>query len=121
MTCDYCKSSIPAGVMKCANCGAPITRDSSVLPDYRSCPACRRKLLALGSPACSYCGRRLPDDYIRAREEDLKRITEVEGIESAEDLGAVSEYFSDKNRRKRSRSFSDPGVVDITSLIDFFS
>ena len=106
--------------MKCANCGAPITRDSSV-PDYRCCPACHRKLLALGSPACSYCGRRLPDEFIRAREEDLKRITEVEGIESTEELSAVSELFSDTNRRKRSRSFSDPGVVDITSLIDFFS
>jgi DNA-directed RNA polymerase subunit RPC12/RpoP len=120
MTCDYCKSSAPDGVIKCANCGAPISHDSPVLPDYRSCPACHRKLLALGSPACSYCGRRLPDEYIKAREEDLKRITEVEGLESAEELGAVCELLGD-TRRKRSRSFSDPGVVDITSLIDFFS
>ena len=102
MNCDYCESLIADGVTKCVNCGAPVIRDSSSLADYRFCPVCHRKLLALGSPACSYCGRRLPDEYIRAREEDLKRITEVEGIESA-------------------RSAFEMGVGDIASLIDFFS
>jgi hypothetical protein len=41
--------------------------------------------LALASPACSYCGRRLPKDYIKARTEDLQRIGRiVELVEEAE-------------------------------------
>jgi hypothetical protein len=32
----------------------------------------------LASPSCSYCGRRLPEDYIEAREADLKRIADLD-------------------------------------------
>jgi DNA-directed RNA polymerase subunit RPC12/RpoP len=108
--------------MRCANCGAPITTDSRALPDFRTCPTCHRKLLALGSPACNYCGRRLPDEYIRAREADLKRITEVAEKENPTGLaGEIRQFFSDTRRRNRRESFSALGSVDITSLIDFFS
>ena len=121
MTCDYCKTSILEGKMKCANCGAPISSDGSALPDFRSCPMCHRKLLALGSPTCSYCGRRLPDEYIRVREADLRRIIEVEEMEEKnEPGGGVGELFSEKRRRKRNESSSTLGL-DITSLVDFFS
>jgi hypothetical protein len=119
MSCDYCKSSVLQGEMKCANCGAPVNV-SSDLPDFRSCPICHRKLLALGSPACNYCGRRLPDEYIRAREADLRRITD--GVESAsEPMGEISQFFSSIRHRKRNESSSIPATVDLTTLIDFFS
>ena len=116
MTCDYCKSSVVDGALKCANCGAPIGFDSSAIPDYRSCPMCHRKLLALGSPACSYCGRRLPDEYIKAREADLRRITRIEASP-----GAEVRLFSETSRCKRNESASELGLVDIASLMDFFS
>ena len=109
------------GNTKCANCGAPVNV-SSDLPDFRWCPMCHRKLLALGSPACNYCGRRLPDEYIRAREADLKRITDVGDSErSSEPSGEISQFFLDIRHRKRNESSSIPGIVDLTTLIDFFS
>ena len=99
MTCDYCKSSIHEGGLKCENCGAPISLDGSILSDFRSCPICHRKLLALASPACSYCGRRLPDEYIKARESDLRRIMEVEESEGqSEPRSELVELFF-PNRR----------------------
>jgi len=109
------------GEMKCANCGAPIVHDGSGLPDFRSCPTCHRKLLALASPACSYCGRRLPDEYIEARESDLKRITEVGGGEEKTELRRkVDELIRQTAGHERGRSSSPLGPVDITSLIDLF-
>ena len=121
MTCDYCKSSIVESEMNCANCGAPIVRDRAALPDFRYCPMCYRKLLALGSPACNYCGRRLPDEYIKAREADLKRITEVTDGEESSDVGRkVDELIRQTARHKRGQSSSALGLVDITSLIDLF-
>ena len=54
------------GAAKCPNCGAaPGAREA---PDFRFCPHCKRRLLALGSPACNYCGRALPEEYVRARD-----------------------------------------------------
>jgi hypothetical protein len=48
------------------------------------------RLLALASPACSYCGRRLPENYIKARSEDLHRIGAIgdlaEKTEADDDL-----------------------------------
>jgi hypothetical protein len=82
---------------------------------------CHRKLLALASPACNYCGRRLPDEYIKAREADLKRITEVEAGEGASELGSkAGEFFCQTGRHKRGGSSSVLGLVDITSLFDLF-
>ena len=89
--------------------------------DFRLCPTCHRKRLALGSPACNYCGRRLPEEYIKAREGDLKRVTEVEGSKSATEARTkIDEFFSESNRRYRGGS-SALGLFDITSLFDLFS
>jgi hypothetical protein len=120
VTCEYCNSSMDEGEMKCGNCGAPIVHDGSALVDFRSCPTCHRKLLALASPACNYCGRRLPDEYIEARESDLKRITEVGGGEKTELRRKVDELIRQTARHERGRSSSVLGSVDITSLIDLF-
>ena len=67
VTCDYCHGALEEGATKCANCGAAAGGGGEA-PDYRFCPHCERRLLALGSPACNYCGRALPEDYVRARE-----------------------------------------------------
>jgi DNA-directed RNA polymerase subunit RPC12/RpoP len=79
LICEYCKGTCAAGLLKCSNCGAPLAPAAAPATDYRHCPFCRRRLLALGSPACNYCGRRLPEDYIKAREGDLQRLAELEG------------------------------------------
>lgn len=92
-TCEYCSGPIGEGEMKCGNCGAPVVR-AEAHSDFRSCPFCRRRLLALGSPACNYCGRRLPSEYIKVREGDLKRMTQVnEGKETSELDGKVNELI----------------------------
>ena len=109
------------GEMKCGNCGAPIVRDGSAVPDFRSCPTCHRKLLALASPACNYCGRRLPDAYIEARESDLMRMTKVvEGEGTSEMRRKVDELIRQTARHERGRSSSPLGTVDITILTDLF-
>jgi hypothetical protein len=74
--CAYCGAAAKEGTTVCEHCGAP----RAALPaetDFRHCPFCKRKLLALASPACSYCGKRLPDEYIKAREADLRRIADI--------------------------------------------
>ncbi|MBA3715199.1 MAG: zinc ribbon domain-containing protein [Pyrinomonadaceae bacterium] len=71
--CEHCRGACDEGAHKCVNCGAPISVEAATV-DYRVCPHCQRKLLALGSPACSYCGRALPQNYIRTREATLRRI-----------------------------------------------
>jgi hypothetical protein len=83
-TCEYCQSTLEDGAKKCADCGAPPTAAEPT--DYRVCPFCRRRLLALGSPACNYCGRALPEDYIKAREETMRRIGEAQTPEDREEL-----------------------------------
>ena len=74
MTCDYCQGVSAEGATKCSNCGAPFAAGA---PDYRYCPHCRRRLLALGSPACNYCGRALPANYVKARESIMRRVGEA--------------------------------------------
>ena len=87
MTCDYCHSATAEGETRCESCGAPLDSDAAP-PDYRSCPFCRRRLLALGSPACNHCGRPLPVSYVKAREAIMRRVAEAsEGdAESREEL-----------------------------------
>ena len=75
--CDYCRSACPENAVKCENCGAPVASGAAPLPDFRRCPYCSRKLLSLASPTCNYCGKRLPDNYIKAHEDDLRRIGEL--------------------------------------------
>ena len=121
MTCEYCNSLIVGGAVRCENCGAPIVGEGTALPDFRHCPVCHRKLLALGSPACSYCGRRLPDEYIKAREADLRRLAEVKQGDGGSELGRkVNEFFCETARRKRGGS-SVAGLFDVSSLFDLFS
>lgn len=118
LTCDYCGSLVTEADKKCESCGAPAVHSESNLPDFRVCPFCHRKLLALGSPACSYCGRRLPDDYITAREADVKRVEGVsEGVHTDEASRKVDEVI---RQAARERS-SSPGAFDISSLTDLFS
>lgn len=75
MRCDYCQCVCADGAAKCGNCGAPLGEREA--PDYRFCPFCRRRLLALGSPACNYCGRALPANYVKARESIMRRVGEA--------------------------------------------
>ncbi|HKV42235.1 MAG TPA: hypothetical protein VJX67_23735 [Blastocatellia bacterium] len=74
ITCEYCHAGTEAGQTTCKNCGAPVPAFDSTA-DLHICPYCARKLLALGSPSCSYCGKRLPEDFIKAREATLSRVT----------------------------------------------
>ena len=121
VNCAYCRSVIGEGEVKCGNCGAPIVVEGSALPDFRTCPFCSRKLLALGSPACNYCGRRLPDEYIKARESDLRRLSEVNGTEEAKEATTKIEEFFRESARSRGGSPSALGLVDAASLFDIFS
>lgn len=81
MTCDYCHCALDEGAAKCSNCGAPATG----VRDFRNCPHCKRRLLALGSPACNYCGRALPESYVRAREAMRQRIDEMSARGASEE------------------------------------
>ena len=85
LTCDYCHSAREEGASKCASCGASSGPKPAI--DYRFCPHCARRLVALGSPACNYCGKALPEDYLRAREAMRQRISDVSaGRAEPEDL-----------------------------------
>jgi len=72
--CDYCQRVSPEGAAACSNCGAPF---AARVVDFRHCPHCERRLLALGSPACNYCGKALPENYLKAREAMWQRINEA--------------------------------------------
>lgn len=78
MVCEYCRGTLGADSSKCQNCGAPTDMWRATGPDFRVCPHCTRRLISLGSPACNYCGRRLPDSYLQAREQTKRRIEEIE-------------------------------------------
>jgi DNA-directed RNA polymerase subunit RPC12/RpoP len=120
-TCGYCKGTCQEEALKCGNCGAPFSLEDSRETDYRSCPYCRRKLLALGSPACNYCGRRLPEEYIKARESDLLRISGVEeGNKSAEPDSKVDEILRQAVRRDRGQSSPIIDLIDLKNLTDLF-
>jgi hypothetical protein len=112
-TCEYCQSPCEDGQTNCPNCGAPLTHSGASVKDFTLCPFCGHKLLALGSPACSYCGHRLPDEYIKARTSDLNRITQIEGEKGPHD--ASSDLLGDTLRVKVTRSTS---TFDILSDIN---
>lgn len=96
MTCDYCHGALEEGATKCANCGAAV--EAGEATDYRFCPHCKRRLLALGSPACNYCGRALPEDYVRAREALWQRVSQA-GKASPEELEELGREGDDALRR----------------------
>ena len=77
-TCEYCHGQNELGSTSCKNCGAPLpTVSAASTADTHRCPNCGRRLLALASPTCNYCGHRLPEEYIRANEANLRRINEI--------------------------------------------
>lgn len=79
-TCDYCRAASPEDALKCQTCGAPFDFSRDGAPtDFRFCPFCQRRLVSLASPACNYCGRALPEAFVRARGETLRRVTEASG------------------------------------------
>ena len=104
-TCEYCQSVIEEGATKCENCGASL--EGREATDFRFCPFCKRRLLALGSPACNYCGRALPEDFVKAREAIRQRVSDVsEGHASEEEIEAL-ENESDEAMRRALRSLLD--------------
>ena len=96
MNCEYCRGALEEGATKCANCGAAVGGREAT--DYRFCPHCERRLLALGSPACNYCGRALPEEYVRVREQMLRRVGEA-GKASPEELEELERGGDDALRR----------------------
>jgi hypothetical protein len=97
-TCDYCHGALGEGATKCANCGA--AAGAREPRDFRFCPHCKRRLLALGSPACNYCGRALPEDYVRAREALWQKVSDAsEGKATPEELEELEKGGDDALRR----------------------
>jgi predicted amidophosphoribosyltransferase len=103
--CDYCQSALEEGATKCENCGASLGEREAT--DYRFCPFCKRRLLALGSPACNYCGRALPDDFVKAREAMLHRVSDVSAGHASDEEVKELEEESDDAMRRALRSLLD--------------
>jgi hypothetical protein len=98
MTCDYCHGALGEGATKCANCGA--AAGAGEPRDFRFCPHCKRRLLALGSPACNYCARALPEDYVRAREALWQKVSDAgAGKATPEELEELEKGGDDALRR----------------------
>ena len=98
LKCDYCYGALEEGATKCSNCGA--AAGAREAPDFRFCPHCRRRLLALGSPACNYCGRALPDDYVRAREALWQKVSDAHaGKATPEELEELEHESDDALKR----------------------
>ena len=96
--CDYCRGVLEEGAAKCANCGA--SAGAGEPRDFRLCPHCKRRLLALGSPACNYCGRALPEDYVRTREALWQKVSRAgAGKISPEELEELEKGSDDALRR----------------------
>ncbi|HEY0170196.1 MAG TPA: hypothetical protein VGB98_04020 [Pyrinomonadaceae bacterium] len=106
MTCDYCHGALGEGATKCSNCGAAVA-GAGEPRDFRFCPHCKRRLLALGSPACNYCGRALPEDYVRAREALWQKVSDATaGKATPEELEEL-EKGSDGALRRALKSLLD--------------
>jgi hypothetical protein len=98
MNCDYCHGALGEGAAKCANCGAAAVAGEP--RDFRFCPYCERRLLALGSPACNYCGRALPEEYVRAREALWQKVSDAgAGKATPEELEELGKGGDDALRR----------------------
>lgn len=105
LTCDYCHGALGEGATKCANCGAAVVAREP--RDFRFCPHCERRLLALGSPSCNYCGRALPEDYVRAREALWQKVSDAgAGKATPEELEEL-EKGSDNALRRALKSLFD--------------
>src|SRR6266852_469692 len=119
-TCEYCSALMGEGETRCASCGAPVTRDSDST-DFRTCPFCHRRLLALGSPACNYCGRRLPEEYVKTREADLRRVEVQGGSDTTETDRKVNRLICQTAGRQLMKQPSSSELIDTPSLIDLLS
>ena len=98
VTCEYCHGALGEGATKCANCGAAVGAGEA--PDYRFCPYCRRRLVALGSPACNYCGRALPADFVRARDALWQKVSDAgAGKATPEELEELEKNSDDALKR----------------------
>ena len=98
MNCDYCHGALAEGETKCSNCGA--AAGAREPRDFRFCPHCKRRLLALGSPACNYCGRALPEEYVRAREALWQKVSDASaGKATPEELEELERDGDDALRR----------------------
>jgi hypothetical protein len=105
LSCDYCHGVLEEGAAKCGNCGASLGEREAT--DFRFCPFCKRRLLALGSPACNYCGRALPDDFVKAREELRQRVSDVSAGHASDEEIKELEAESDDALRRALRSLLD--------------
>lgn len=74
----------------------------------------------MASPACSYCGRRLPEDYIKAREADLKRIADIRSGDTDTDADLkVGELIRHSAGHANEDSLLD--ILKIRDLTDLLS
>lgn len=104
-TCDYCHGALEEGSAKCANCGAAVGEREAT--DYRFCPFCKRRLLALGSPACNYCGRALPEEFQKAREALWQRVSDVSAGKASDDEIEELERSGDDALKRALKSLFD--------------
>ena len=100
-TCDYCHGAFNEGATKCPNCGAAVVPREA--PDFRFCPHCKRRLLALGSPACNYCGRALPEEYVRARDALWQKVSKA----TPEDLPELEQDGGDDALKRALKALFD--------------
>ncbi|MFY9611895.1 MAG: hypothetical protein WAU45_25185 [Blastocatellia bacterium] len=74
----------------------------------------------MASPSCSYCGRRLPEDYIKAREADLKRIADIRsGSDDTDGKLKVGELIRHSAGHSKDESLLD--ILKIKDLTDLLS
>ena len=104
-TCEYCNGSFAEGATKCSNCGAAAGERKAV--DVRFCPHCERRLIALGSPACNYCGRALPEEFVRARGHMRQRVNDVGAGHAGEEEREALESESDEAMRRALKALFD--------------
>ena|SRR5215831_2709392 len=114
VTCEYCRSSSEAGTSKCSSCGAPLAVGAPA--DPHQCPYCNRRLLALGSPNCNYCGRRLPDEFIKANTADLNRVKELSASDKAVGDSHIVSVVERVGRQDNSPSLGSI-LSDLTDLL----
>jgi hypothetical protein len=104
-TCEYCRGVVEEGAKKCANCGASAGEREP--PDFRFCPHCKRRLIALGSPACNYCGRALPEEFVKAREAMWQHVNDVSASRAGEDEREALENETDEAMRRALKALFD--------------
>ena len=120
--CLYCKSLCADGALKCKNCGAPLIDAEEVTIDVRACPYCRRRLLSLASPACNLCGLHLPEKFIKIREEHLRRIAKVGGLDGQKATkGKIDEALRIAEKYDRTKKRSLLELVNWKDLTNLFS